>query len=145
MHTWLKYQKFKSLIKDPIKNCTGRERTSTLIFFKDLSTTPVSVRLQGPSSTNGSGRVEVYYHGQWGTICDDGWDFRDARVVCRQLGYPEVARVLRENQVPSGSGEIWLSHIACTGEEQNITSCTHSDWGSMLVLIMKTPELSVLH
>ena len=54
---------------------------------------------------------------------------RDARVVCRQLGYQDVARILQRNEVPSGSGEIWLSNIVCTGEEQNITSYTHSSWG----------------
>lgn len=49
------------------------------------------VRLVGGSQAY-EGRVEFCYNGQWGTVCDDGWDGNEARLVCRQLGYPETGK-----------------------------------------------------
>ena len=44
------------------------------------------IRLVGGSSL-WQGRVEIFLHSVWGTVCDDGAYNNDAAVVCRQLGY----------------------------------------------------------
>ena len=44
------------------------------------------IRLQGGLYSN-EGCVEVYCNGQWGTICDDGFDVTDVFTICKQLGY----------------------------------------------------------
>ena len=48
-----------------------------------------AIRLRGGTISR-EGRVEMCLGGVWGTICDDGWGTSDARVVCRQLGYPTI-------------------------------------------------------
>ena len=77
-------------------------------------------------STEYEGRVEVYYNGTWGRVCDDGWDLNDAEVVCRQLGYGPAIEVTCYG---SGSGPIWLNYVDCDGTESTIEDCSHGGWG----------------
>ena len=46
------------------------------------------VRLVNGTVSN-EGRVEVCFHNRWGTVCDDNWNSDNARVICKQLGFPE--------------------------------------------------------
>ena len=74
--------------------------------------------------------MEVFYNGEWGTVCDAGWDLNDAQVVCRQLGFAPPIAAIRFAHFGQGSGEIWLDNVECVGNELTIESCSHSGWGN---------------
>ena len=88
-----------------------------------------SVRLMDGSGPF-EGRVEIFYEGQWGTVCDDLWDFQDAAVACRQLGFPGAVRATTAAaEFTIGDGPIVLDDLECTGDERTLGECTHRGWG----------------
>ena len=46
-------------------------------------------RLVSSSGTiaGSSGRLEIFYSGQWGTVCDDNFLLTEANVACVEQGY----------------------------------------------------------
>ena len=87
-----------------------------------------ALRLAG-GSRSWEGRVEVFHNDIWGTVCDDFWDINDARVICRQLGYPDAISSPGEAQFGAGRGKIWLDDVNCQGNETSIADCGHRGWG----------------
>ena len=96
-----------------------------LICFYDLYCT---VRLVN-GSTNHEGRVEVHHNGEWGTVCDDGWDMNDAQVVCSELGLGPAITARHNASYGQGDGHVWLDNLNCTGIERTIRMCPHRGWG----------------
>ncbi|XP_063443137.1 neurotrypsin-like [Mytilus trossulus] len=70
-----------------------------------------------------SERLEIFEYGEWGTVCSKGFDDVDARVACRQLGYRYGTSL--GDEVPSGTGKIWKSYVACKGTESKLADCKH--------------------
>ncbi|XP_075594349.1 scavenger receptor cysteine-rich type 1 protein M130-like [Balearica regulorum gibbericeps] len=76
-----------------------------------------------------AGRVEIYYRGSWGTVCDDGWDLPDAAVVCHQLGCGGAVEAVGSARFGEGSGQIWLESVKCSGAEAALWDCPAGSWG----------------
>ena len=102
--------------------CTHSKDSSVLCRYGSSS-----LRLAGGGYYYG--RVEVYHNGQWGTVCDDGWDINDAHVVCRQLGFSGAFSAPCRAKYGQGSDPIWLDDVNCAGGEASLFDCSHLDWG----------------
>ena len=100
-----------------------------MVYTELIPPSQFSVRLIG-GATEYEGRVEFYYNGQWGTVCDDSWDLNDAEVVCRQLHFTGANEALRLAPFGAGTGPIWLDNVLCTGSEQGLNECPHNGFGT---------------
>ena len=79
------------------------------------------VRIVDGSSYN-EGRVEVYYSGRWGTVCNDGWNDKYASLVCAQLGFGSSGKVA---DFGPGTGSVMLEKVLCTMNATILASCGH--------------------
>ena len=68
------------------------------------------------------------WNNQWSTVCDDGWNDRDARVLCKQLGHPGGS-AKRRAFYGQGTGVIMLNNVNCSGKELTIFECNQSKYG----------------
>ncbi|XP_006064180.3 galectin-3-binding protein isoform X2 [Bubalus bubalis] len=85
------------------------------------------MRLADGGSAN-KGRVEIYYNGQWGTVCENMWDLTDASVVCRALGFRNATEALGGAAFGPGYGPIMLDEVRCTGTEPSLANCSSLGW-----------------
>ncbi|KAL9960883.1 hypothetical protein ACROYT_G034389 [Oculina patagonica] len=83
------------------------------------------IRLSGGKNYR-VGRLEIFVRGQWGTVCLDSFDIKDAQVACRQLGFLGAKRFYTHG---GGTGPTWLDEVDCKGTEESLLMCRHPGIG----------------
>ncbi|XP_038071403.1 uncharacterized protein LOC119740235 isoform X2 [Patiria miniata] len=90
-----------------------------------------AIRLSNGTSPS-EGLLEVFYNNEWGTVCDEGWDFEDSEVVCRQLGYNRTKFAISvelSHYVGFDSfRSVMFTNVDCEGTEESLFDCPKSDW-----------------
>lgn len=84
------------------------------------------------------GRLEIFHAGQWGTICEHGFDTQKAIAACRQLGFVTGQVLFLTSRVFGvGHGPIWLDAAPdyCNGTESTLHDCILAsgddlEWGN---------------
>ncbi|CAH1792063.1 unnamed protein product [Owenia fusiformis] len=87
-----------------------------------INDTHVRIGRQWGSS---EGLLEVYKDGQWGTVCNVGWNMANAALVCQMMGYTVHPDSWLPQQTQRGDpGQpIWLSNVYCDEMDSDIMQC----------------------
>ena len=67
--------------------------------------------------------MEVYYNGEWGSVCNDVWDDADAGVVCRELGLGSSGRSAYFGSI---GNPVLLGDVVCSDNDMVLAHCGHN-------------------
>jgi len=115
----------------PEGECLSHSRDSLVFCTLDSAQSiyaPGSVRLlamDGAPSSNGSGRLEVFSGGVWGSVCSLGFADVSANLACRVMGFAggavEDVGASCTDQCPPAI----VSEVGCAGDEEELLNCPH--------------------
>ncbi|XP_025100418.1 deleted in malignant brain tumors 1 protein-like isoform X2 [Pomacea canaliculata] len=88
-------------------------------------TDQMTARLAG--GTSQAGRLEIFFNGEWSTVCNKQFGQEEAEVACRMMGFKSGgAAAVSPRLYGQVSGHILLNNVVCQGTETSLTQCQHS-------------------
>ena len=81
------------------------------------------LRIIGEGDRPRAGQIEIYSNNEWGLVCDDWWDIKDARVACRQMGFSDARSATKKIRGSDHQRRYWLDDVQCDGTETTLASC----------------------
>uniref|UniRef100_A0A2C9KJM2 SRCR domain-containing protein n=1 Tax=Biomphalaria glabrata TaxID=6526 RepID=A0A2C9KJM2_BIOGL len=111
-------------------SCQANESTLDSCSHSAWAITDLQIRLRD-GQNRFEGTVEVFYNGEWGYICDDGWSQPAAEVVCLMLEYSRSgARAVNDNRFRSNHVYNYLlDDVSCPAQAWTLDDCSHLGWG----------------
>ncbi|PVD22131.1 hypothetical protein C0Q70_17935 [Pomacea canaliculata] len=114
-----------------VNDCQHDEDVGVSCTRKIPRTNFSSLQIRLVGNNQWQGRLEVFYNNTWGTVCDDHFDSKAARVVCTQLGLSTWRPIsLVTAAFGQGTGPIWRDDVVCSGTESSLVSCRHASIGT---------------
>ncbi|KAJ8373310.1 hypothetical protein AAFF_G00266660 [Aldrovandia affinis] len=117
--------------------CSHGQDVGVICSGSALSALDGTVRLSGESGCEG--QVEVYYQQAWSTVLES-WSFREASVVCRQLGCGSAVKVYSSSLSGMGNSGVCLTGFQCSGRESHLGNCS----GPHNLTCGSSPQVSIV-
>jgi len=71
------------------------------------------------------GRLEVYWEGEWGTVCDDNFGNKEASMACKAMGFADgVAQFNPTTEAGRSTQGIFMDEVNCSSTETHFWECS---------------------